>query len=71
MTEFVEYENEPLLKPSDIARILNVSRSLSYRLLETGEIPTVRINHAVRVKPADLFNFIQKCSQAVAANNID
>ena len=49
-----------LLKASDVARILNISRALSYRLLQQGEIPVVRINRAVRVRPADLESFIQK-----------
>jgi len=51
---------EKLLKASDVARILNISRALSYRLLQQGEIPVVRINRAVRIRPADLEIFIQK-----------
>ena len=52
--------NERLLKADDVSRILNISRALAYRLLKQGEIPTVRINHAVRVKPADLEEYIQR-----------
>lgn len=54
------FSDQQLLKPSDVARILNISRSLSYRLLENGDIPTVRINTAVRVKSVDLFNYIEQ-----------
>jgi excisionase family DNA binding protein len=50
---------ESLLKASDVARILNISRALAYRLLQKGDIPVVRINHAVRVKPKDLETYIE------------
>jgi excisionase family DNA binding protein len=52
-------ENERLLKAMDVARILNISRALSYRLMDSGMIPSVRINRAVRVKPSDLKRFIE------------
>ena len=54
-----QIENERLLKAMDVARILNISRALSYRLLDSGKIPAVRINRAVRVKPSDLKRFIE------------
>ena len=53
------YENEQLLKASEVARILNISRSLVYRLIHTGKIPHIRINQAVRVHHDDLFRFIE------------
>jgi excisionase family DNA binding protein len=56
------FENyEKLLKAVDVAKILNISRALSYRLLQQGEIPVVKIRSAVRVRPADLERFIHKC----------
>ena len=51
---------DKLLKPTDVARILNISRALSYRLLQKGEIPVIRINNAIRIMPNDLENFIVK-----------
>ena len=53
------YENEQLLKASEVARILNISRSLVYRLIHTGKIPHIRINQAVRVHHDDLCKFIE------------
>jgi hypothetical protein len=53
---------ERLFKASDVARILNISRPLAYRLMQQGNIPVIRINHAVRVRPIDLEEFIQ-CSR--------
>lgn len=58
-----------LLRAQDVARVLNISRSLAYRLLDTGQIPTVRIGKAVRVKPQDLEEFINRsctvCKQEI------
>lgn len=61
MTEQIStlIEDERLLKAVDVAKILNISRAFSYRLLESGKIPCVRINRAVRVKPSDLKRFVE------------
>ena len=50
-----------LLKPQEIAQRLNISRAMAYKLLNTGELPTVRIGRIVRVREADLEAYIQKC----------
>jgi excisionase family DNA binding protein len=48
-----------LLKMKDVAKILNISKSLAYRLTQTGEIPVVKVNSAVRVRLSDLNEFIK------------
>ncbi len=48
-----------LLKATEIAQILNISRSLAYKLMQTNEIPTVKIRNARRVREVDLQNYIQ------------
>jgi excisionase family DNA binding protein len=53
------HEDKRLLKASEVARILNISRSLVYRLIHTGKIPYIRINQAVRVHHDDLNKFIE------------
>ena len=50
-----------LLKADEVAAILNISRSLTYRLFQEGKIPTIKINKTIRVKPNDLTTYIQKC----------
>ena len=50
-----------LLKPADIAKTLNICLSKAYQLMQTGEIPTVRIDHSVRVRPCDLDEYIERC----------
>ncbi len=51
---------DTLLKGGDVARILNISRSYAFLLMQRDEIPTVRLGRAVRVRPSDLERFISK-----------
>jgi excisionase family DNA binding protein len=51
---------ERLLKPAEIAEILQVSRALAYSLLQRGEIPAVRIGTVVRVRRRDLEKYINE-----------
>ncbi len=58
---YIEGENnQRLLKAADVANTLNISRALAYRLIRRGVIASVRINSAVRVRQADLDEFIRK-----------
>ena len=52
--------DEQLLKSEEVAHILHVSRSFAYLLMKRGDIPTVRIGTAVRVRPQDLEEYISK-----------
>ena len=57
----VNNSDNSLLKASDVARRLSISRALAYQLMATGEIPTVHIrNKVVRVYEPDLLEYIQK-----------
>jgi excisionase family DNA binding protein len=58
---------EKLLKAMEIAEILNISRAMAYRLMQTGEIPTVQIGTTRRVRPVDLESFIAR-NMASASN---
>jgi excisionase family DNA binding protein len=49
-----------LLKAEQVAEILNISKAMAYRLMKYGEIPTVIIGRAKRVKPDDLDSYIYK-----------
>lgn len=49
-----------LLKAKDVAEVLNVSRSMAYRLMQYGNIPTVHLGKAIRVRPEDLDAYIRK-----------
>jgi excisionase family DNA binding protein len=50
-----------LLRASEVAQILNVSRAFAYRLMQQGKIRTVVISKARRVRPMDLQDFIENC----------
>ena len=55
------HDQYSLLRAREVARILNIGLSKAYQLMQTGEIPTIRINRSVRVRPSDLDEYIQKC----------
>ena len=52
-----------LLTVNDIAQRLQISQSFAYALMQRGEIPTVRLGRAVRVRPQDLEDFISSSVQ--------
>jgi len=49
-----------LLTAPDVARILNISKGAAYRLIQMRQIPSVRINRSVRVRPDDRDEFISQ-----------
>lgn len=49
---------ETLLRCGDVARLLNISRSKAYFLVQSGEMRSIRIGTSVRVMPSDLKNYI-------------
>jgi len=51
---------ERLLKAREVARILNISKAFAYHLMNKGNIATVIILGAKRVRPEDLDLFIQE-----------
>jgi len=53
-------QGDRLLKGDEVARILNISRSQAYKLMQQGGIPTVRIGRSVRVRYESLWQFIEQ-----------
>ncbi len=51
---------EQLLKVTDVAKALNISLAMAYRVVQRGEIPAIRIGTSVRVKPSDLQAYIER-----------
>ena len=60
MDDLSKNNTNSLLKAVDVAKRLNISRSLAYQLMESGEIPTIRIRKLVRVYETDLEQYIKK-----------
>jgi excisionase family DNA binding protein len=50
---------ERLLKPNEVAEVLNISRSFAYHLLQSEAIPVIRLGKACRVRPKDLADYIE------------
>lgn len=59
-THYSQSNLEILLRVTDVADYLNISRSLAYQLIQSGQIPSVRMGRSVRVRPQDLNNFINQ-----------
>jgi len=51
---------ERLFKADEVAKVLNISRAFAYQLMQKGDIPTVKIRGARRVRPEDLSRFIKE-----------
>ena len=49
-----------LLKPREAAAVLAISESSLWRLADAGELPRIRVGHAVRFAPADLAEFVER-----------
>lgn len=49
-----------LLRATEVAQVLNVSRAFAYRLMQQGKIRTVSIARARRVRPEDLRSFVEE-----------
>ena len=58
-----------LLKGNDVARMLNISRAFAYQLMRQGEIPTIRIGNAVRVRKEDLLAYIDQNRKGYVLSN--
>ncbi len=57
--EAQSYPQEKLLKAPQVAEILNISRAMAYRLIQTRKIRSVQIGAACRVRPEDLQAYIE------------
>ena len=56
----MEYSNMTMLKVSEIAKMLNVTRMTVYRWIQSGELKSHLFMNTVRVDIRDLNEFIEK-----------
>lgn len=49
-----------LLNAGEVASILNISLGFAYQLMKRGDVPTIHLGRAVRVRPVDLELYIEK-----------
>lgn len=55
--------NKPLLKASDISEILNISKSKVYQMMQSNELPTIKVGSCIRVHPDDLVTYLNRHTQ--------
>jgi excisionase family DNA binding protein len=55
-------ESDRLLTTREVARLLNISRSLTYELVVRGELPAVHVGGVLRFLPQDIDAFIHRSS---------
>jgi excisionase family DNA binding protein len=48
-----------LLKASAVAKILGISKSKAYQMMQCREIPVIKFGGTIRVHPDDLASFLQ------------
>ena len=53
------HEPDGILKASDVAQILRISKALAYRMIQQGEIPAIQFGRTTRVRRKDLEEFIR------------
>lgn len=52
--------DQEFLKPSDVARHLNLSQRTVYNLLRRGVLPHYRVGQAVRIRRDDYVAYVEK-----------
>lgn len=48
-----------LLKPTEVAEVLRIGRSLVYTMLATGELPSVRVGRCIRIPTESLERWLK------------
>lgn len=56
----IELTGVELLRPTDVARLLKLSRSQVYIMAQRGELPVLRIGHALRIPAAELARWVER-----------
>jgi excisionase family DNA binding protein len=47
---------------SEVARLLQLGRSSTYRLIQSGELPSIRVGRSVRVLRADFDAYLERAA---------
>ena len=48
-----------LLKPTEVAEVLRIGRSLVYSMLATGQLPSIRVGRCIRVPSESLETWLK------------
>jgi excisionase family DNA binding protein len=47
------------MKAVEVAQRLDISKAMAFQLMQRGQIPTIRVGQAIRVRQQDLEEFIR------------
>ena len=61
------FENDSLLTVNEVGALLRVSRVTVYRLMERGELASVKVGESRRFRRRDIEAYIDRCTE-VAPN---
>lgn len=50
--------NEKLLTPIEVQQLLHISKSTLYRLIRSGQLPSVRVGSAYRIRMSELEEYL-------------
>jgi len=50
----------PLLSPLEVSQKLGMGKSWVYKRLRSGEIPSIKLGHNLKVRPSDLEEYLEK-----------
>ncbi|MCX7626429.1 MAG: helix-turn-helix domain-containing protein [Candidatus Sumerlaeaceae bacterium] len=56
----MNFDESILLRVTEVAHLLGISRAKAYALVASGELPSIRIGRSVRVPRAALGHWIQR-----------
>ena len=57
-SDAVDGGSAPLLRIDDVADRLSISRSMAWKLVAQGDLRSLRIGRAVRIRPVDLESYL-------------
>jgi excisionase family DNA binding protein len=59
----VDGANGRLLRLGEVAERLSISKSMAWKLVAYGELRSVKIGRAVRVRPADIEEYLARSTR--------
>src|SRR5262245_53215566 len=59
---------EPLWKPADVARYLNLTEAAVFKRVERGDLPAIRLGRTLRFDPAAIRAFVAERTVSVKAH---
>ena len=56
--------NEKLLTPTEVQQLLRISQSTLYRLIRSGQLPSIRVGDAYRIRMSELEDYMDNNNNA-------